>query len=662
MKKPVCIPAFLLPVVSRFFLTCPSVFGIPHGMGIRSPRKGAVRIAMISSSHQTAVVQLYLSVLNRLPDTRDLALWTGRLEEGRPLVAVIETFLEQADTAAIYPVVDDSAAFVTAYYQTVLCREPDAAGLAFWSEVLTQAGGSESAAARARFIAEIGEVVSTPLVERPAYLSEQAYTLTVGDRTLFTGKLAVGLRYADGAAGDASQAMAELAALSCGCAAKGDATVPALPPAVPPVMPLVPPAAPMHFVLTTGVDRFTGDTGADTFDATHLTFNLTDALDGGAGIDTFTYVDTSSTGVALPAAQVKDIEIIQVSNRNTGTDARATVVVDAANFVGATAFDSYLSTKETDFVGLAAGQQFGMTGDGVAVNGRVAGTYVAGVTAASVTVAGGTIGRIIDVEGADLAVVSIRSAGAANSLGGLNLADSATTLKISADTSLTLGRARADGLQTLSVEGTAAVVNLGSFDARGLSLIDASGLTLGGIRVAITAGGSNPVTILGGERADDIITGSAGGFVTGGSGKDSFHVGNGFVVGTGAGGEVVQSDMMASLLTISDFELGDVLGFVGTATPGRLTGTGVTTLDLSSANFLLDAVNSAAFIVNDSGTSGTVEAFRFGGDTYLLADLGAGNARSFGTGDILVKLSGVVATNLMGVSANNEVFYGGVII
>ncbi len=81
------------------------------------------------------------------------------------------------------------------------------------------------------------------------------------------------------------------------------------------------------------MDTFTGGTGADTVNATHLTLNASDVLVGGAGTDTLKIIDSGSAAFTVPAARVSGFETISIQNINsvpavaavTGVNEAATV-------------------------------------------------------------------------------------------------------------------------------------------------------------------------------------------------------------------------------------------------------------------------------------------------------------------------------------------------
>ena len=90
------------------------------------------------------VVRLYQATLDRVPDLPGLYHWIGHLDgAGRPLADVAAGFVGSAEFRAVYGTTD-STGFVALLYRNVLGRDPDAAGLAYWTGQLTQHGQSRA--------------------------------------------------------------------------------------------------------------------------------------------------------------------------------------------------------------------------------------------------------------------------------------------------------------------------------------------------------------------------------------------------------------------------------------------------------------------------------------------------------------------------------------
>lgn len=78
-----------------------------------------------------AVTRLYRAYFLRDPDTAGLAFWTSRLQRGGPLTTVSNNFASSAEFRDRYGSLSDSQ-FVDLVYQNVLGRPADPGGKAFW--------------------------------------------------------------------------------------------------------------------------------------------------------------------------------------------------------------------------------------------------------------------------------------------------------------------------------------------------------------------------------------------------------------------------------------------------------------------------------------------------------------------------------------------------
>lgn len=103
---------------------------------------------------QTTVTQLYIALFGRAPDPEGLAFWVQRLQEGQSVKSVANTMLATAPGQEMYPESMSSVEVVVALYRNVLGREPDPAGLIYWSNRLDN--GSEGLGG---LVSELIEVV-----------------------------------------------------------------------------------------------------------------------------------------------------------------------------------------------------------------------------------------------------------------------------------------------------------------------------------------------------------------------------------------------------------------------------------------------------------------------------------------------------------------------
>jgi hypothetical protein len=85
------------------------------------------------------VAEIYVATMGYAPDAEGLDYWVNNLEHGGwvPLT-VAESFFDQELVLARYPADAAAADFVTALYQNLFGREPDAEGLAYWVAELEQ--------------------------------------------------------------------------------------------------------------------------------------------------------------------------------------------------------------------------------------------------------------------------------------------------------------------------------------------------------------------------------------------------------------------------------------------------------------------------------------------------------------------------------------------
>ena len=286
--------------------------------------------------------------------------------------------------------------------------------------------------------------------------------------------------------------------------------------------------------LTVGADNIVGTSGNDTvigvFDsttATNTTYTASDSIDGAAGTNTLQVTIQGAADIStltLAAASVKNIQVASIRNVNANASAAKNVlIVDANTFVGVTELVADRSTGGLKF------NNVGKADVSVVGNSTVANALVTiDVGTAIVTDAftlnfkdgtKGTSGVTVADGDADWTEVTINSTGAANTTGALNLsgntaANASThtikTLTINAATNLTTGNITgfdtgADVTNTIKVNGAAAKVKIGTVDAT-VDVIDASGLTAGGLTADLQSVTSTKLKVTGGAGNDAITT------------------------------------------------------------------------------------------------------------------------------------------------------------
>lgn len=82
-----------------------------------------------------ALIRLYVAYFLRLPDTSGLNYWTNKLKNGTPLDRVSASFAASSEFTTKYGSKSNSQ-FVTLIYQNIFDRNPDPAGLAYWTKRL----------------------------------------------------------------------------------------------------------------------------------------------------------------------------------------------------------------------------------------------------------------------------------------------------------------------------------------------------------------------------------------------------------------------------------------------------------------------------------------------------------------------------------------------
>jgi len=254
------------------------------------------------------------------------------------------------------------------------------------------------------------------------------------------------------------------------------------------------------FMLTTGVDNFTGTSGNDTFTADNTgtdTSSTADVLNGGAGTDTLNIYSDGAAG-AMPA--LTSIETVNIYDQDADID------VSSSSWSSVTALNLTRGDGATVTVG-ANVDTIGLTD--IVVPG-VAGTtndvvlnFGAARTSATLNLSGITSAAAatdenIEVNGAALTSLTV-NVNTASEFDNLDAAG-ATSIAINAAGNLTTVLATT-GTATLSISGAGAV-NIGALDA------DINTVTSTGTGALTAAIGANVDTVLTAGSGNDVITAS----------------------------------------------------------------------------------------------------------------------------------------------------------
>lgn len=551
------------------------------------------------------VQQAYVAFFNRPADLAGLNYWTS--SPAASVAHLLDAFSKTPEYSQTYSG-KNSTELVNAVYQNLFGRPVESVeALNYWVGLLDK--GTVS----------LGNIAAT--------VSNLAIANKTTDGTLVNNKVAAATSFTDALSGSANAAAASayasinttgmtavknwLAGVTSDAATLTSATN-----ALPTLMSTVQNnqgASGSTFTLTSGQDSVTGTANNDVIRADHTTLQATDVINGNAGTDTFEYTDAGTTGGAIPAALVSNVEIVNIRNANgsaavaatkeqvtltfndythnanssitvggttlnltatttgaaiaaafgagslpagyefvsltgnqlvlrattagvtadittsqtlggtsamtaptlsivQGVAAVASTGVDdtvaASNFSGATEFNSVNSLNKVIFTGLSGTQTLGVIGNGTVLNGNVDYTLAATAAATTINVKDGVKQGTVTNTGATVATATVNSTGAANTLTSIDLGtgNNVTSLTVNAATNLKSAIAN-DFAATaaLTVAGAASSVELTNGANATFKTIDASGLTTGGLTIAL----STTATSFKGGQGNDVVTTAA---------------------------------------------------------------------------------------------------------------------------------------------------------
>lgn len=415
------------------------------------------------------------------------------------------------------------------------------------------------------------------------------------------------------------------------------------------------------------MDNIVGTSGNDSILAvaatTGATLSAADQINGGAGTDTLKLTIDTLNANTVPAASTTGVEVIEV--RNVSGNAQT---INGTNFIGNTSLINNVSVNQLDLINVKTstvtvqGNNTATLGaTNIAVSGSIGNAAVAAadsVTQAfTLNIAGGTKGTAniyVDDTNADWTAATINSTGAANTVGVVNLSGLQATaathtikdLTINAAANLTIGAAGgaedltgfdtgATVTNTITVKGAATSVVLNTV-AGAVDVIDASGLTAGGVTADIS-GTTNEAKFkfTGGAGNDTVITDAgltdSAAFIDGGAGVDTLALKTAEAVAAQAarlkGFETLRLDgaiaQDVSLLTASAI---DKIVF-------NAAGSSVTNLSAAqAANVVVQATPTNLSVgVKGADTVGQIDTVKVTVDDGVAGVLAIGSAIALGT-------------------------------
>jgi S-layer protein len=393
-------------------------------------------------------------------------------------------------------------------------------------------------------------------------------------------------------------------------------------------------------------------------------------IDGGAGVDTLVMaaanaatVSATATPAAVFKSYVSGFEVLQLGAATVDTSVKLadigfganTVVAGAVSATKTLTLDQFANggnlviaatqagtielTNAVAWAASASGTAASYAANSVNIEltGRTSDTFDAKGDRTATT-AGTIVGG--DVLLSNVGTVNISAKDTGSSVLGVVAAHTLTLTDTKAHVVNILGNA--DLELTLSSDTTPATVNASSMTGSLTLDLTASDALVGGFTVTggagddtLTASANQGDKLIGGAGDDTLTSNEFATTLTGGAGSDTFVV------------SATVSAAKTIFTTITDFGKGDTLDLSALAgTAFTATKSDLSTLGASAT--LSDALNLAI-----TGAAGDeIRWLQFGGDTYVVQNIGA-TATAFVDGeDLVVKLSGTIDLSAMGFNSD----------
>lgn len=400
--------------------------------------------------------------------------------------------------------------------------------------------------------------------------------------------------------------------------------------------------------LTTGSDNITqagpvtinGFIGAGATSTISAADTIAPTGSGNVLSETFTAAPTGGVANGATVSNVQTINVRSIVGAGT--------TYDLSTVGGVTTVNDSVSTDAVIFTGAATGSTIGLVGNGATVLGNLSFAYATATTAPTLAVSGGvgTTGAAPTVTNTATGATTfnLRSDGAANTIGNLQLAatSTVTTLNVVASANLTttgtITNITAAG--AVAISGGATLVDLSS-QSLNVTSINASGLTAGGAKVQIgvagttAAPGTAATTFVGGTGNDTLVIAPSA-VVTGntynaGAGTDTLSLSDNAASTSGATLDASLTATTKNLFT--NFEVLQVAANTGNGTAG-VAGDHVTfnatNLPTGIASFSVASSNTGVYISNLPAAAATTLAGAVTGVDGIQLAL----ANSAGTADV----------------------------
>jgi len=573
---------------------------------------------------------VYVALFGRPADPTGLAYFNSVTQNGANLngigdLASTQEYKDRFGTS-------NNTQIVTAIYQSLFNRDPEAAGLNFFVDALNK--GTLNVKNIAIAILDGAQGTDKTTVDAKI-ASANVFTAALDTPTEIAS-------YAGTAAANSGRAFLADVTTTVKTSAQADAAVKTIVDTSN--------VGTTNLALTGGTDDLNSTTATGTLLSTAKNDTITaasgawvaaDKIDGGFGVDTFNA--TVNASVAPLAGNVKNVEIFNLT-ADDGVVATNTLTVDFTNVAGATQVWNASSVDALSVTNIALGTAIGLKGTIAAASSfGFAGATGTADAATLVADAAGVTGGVTVSAIENLTISNSNT----STLGTVNAADATSvTLAGSGSLSLALNAANAttvtnNSTGTVTVDLTAAnkLATYTGGAAIDAVTVDHVGLTAN--QTINLGGGADTAVVKGGGQSDFSLT------LNGGAGSDLYFLGQGVALNNVKAFDTA-ANLAKSLVVIADFNKAeDSITFDngtantrGTLTVGELG-------QISGQADLLAAVNKAVSF-KEAGEDTLI--FSFGGDAYIYTDNGAGGLSA---GDALVKISGIAAADL---TASNFTF------
>ena len=109
---------------------------VDFGPGVQLIEFHDARMSFDSAGNAGQTYRIYQAAFNRRPDPGGLGYWIGMMEAGTTPVDVAAAFMQSEEFTSQYGASPSNLTLVSKFYENVLQRKPDQAGLDFWVDLL----------------------------------------------------------------------------------------------------------------------------------------------------------------------------------------------------------------------------------------------------------------------------------------------------------------------------------------------------------------------------------------------------------------------------------------------------------------------------------------------------------------------------------------------